>query len=446
MTPPPAATLESIAVSGQQTVFTVGDTFAFDGKVTATYSDGTTKDVTASAKVSTPDLSAAGTKEVTVSYTENDVTKTTKYNITVKTAGAHAGTAEDPFSVADAMAATEALGEGKTSDDYYYTKGVISEIVEVSADYGNATYFISDDGTTATQFKVFRGKYLGNINFSSTDQIKVGDEVVVYGKLTYYKPKEGASEIEIAQGNYLSSLKRDGAYLKAMSAKASSTMVASSGATVKVDVYGNVDWTCAVTNPATVDKDSGSGIGSFNVVIPENTGDARSFMVTVAAAGVESVIIRIDQKKKEDVTGKVDILNQDLFGVSGSSYTEFSGKVGNSGAIYAGQCAASYGSIQLRSNNSNSGVVTTATGGKVKKVTVTWNSNTASGRTLNIYGKNEAYAAATDLYDSAKQGTLLGTIVNGTSIDLTVTGDYQYLGFCSASGALYLDEVQVVWE
>ena len=446
VTPPPAATLESIAVSGQQTVFTVGDTFAFDGKVTATYSDGTTKDITASAKVSTPDLSTAGTKEVTVSYTENDVTKTTKYNITVKTAGAHAGTAEDPFSVADAMAATEALGEGKTSDDYYYTKGVISEIVEVSADYGNATYFISDDGTTATQFKVFRGKYLGNINFSSTDQIKVGDEVVVYGKLTYYKPKEGASEIEIAQGNYLSSLKRDGAYLKAMSAKASSTMVASAGATVKVDVYGNVDWTCAVTNPATVDKDSGSGIGSFNVVIPENTGDARSFMVTVAAAGVESVIIRIDQKKKEDVTGKVDILNQDLFGVSGSSYTEFSGKVGNSGAIYAGQCAASYGSIQLRSNNSNSGVVTTATGGKVKKVTVTWNSNTSAGRTLNIYGKNEAYAAATDLYDSAKQGTLLGTIVNGTSIDLTVTGDYQYLGFCSASGALYLDEVQVVWE
>ena len=83
---PPAATLESIAVSGQTTTFTVGDTFAFDGKVTASYSDGSTKDVTASAKVSNPDLSTAGTKEVTVSYTEGDVTKEAKYDITVNAA------------------------------------------------------------------------------------------------------------------------------------------------------------------------------------------------------------------------------------------------------------------------------------------------------------------------------------------------------------------------
>ena len=83
---PPAATLESIAVSGQTTTFTVGDTFAFDGKVTASYSDGSTKDVTASAKVSNPDLSTAGTKEVTVSYTEGSVTKEAKYDITVNAA------------------------------------------------------------------------------------------------------------------------------------------------------------------------------------------------------------------------------------------------------------------------------------------------------------------------------------------------------------------------
>ena len=76
------ATLESISVSGQTTAFNVGDTFTFDGTVTATYSDGSSKTVTPTS-ISTPDMTTAGTKEVTVSYTEGEVTKDAKYNITV---------------------------------------------------------------------------------------------------------------------------------------------------------------------------------------------------------------------------------------------------------------------------------------------------------------------------------------------------------------------------
>ena len=75
--------LSSIDVSGQKTEFTVGDTFEFGGVVTATYSDGSTKDVTASAEITAPDLSSAGTKNVTVSYTEKEVTKTKVYQVTV---------------------------------------------------------------------------------------------------------------------------------------------------------------------------------------------------------------------------------------------------------------------------------------------------------------------------------------------------------------------------
>ena len=297
--PGPTATLESIAVSGQKTVFTVGDTFTFGGKVTATYSDGSTKDVTASATVSTPDLSTAGTKEVTVSYTENEDTKTTKYTITVNAASAHAGTLEDPYTVADALAATEALGEGKTSTDSYYTKGIISEIVEVSADYGNATYFISDDGTTTNQFKVFRGKYIGNVNFTSADQLKVGDEVIVYGKLKYYKGNP--SELEIDQNNYIYSLKRDGAYLKALGAKLSTTSVPATGGKVTVNIYGNVDWTATCTAPGTIAPSTGSGIGSVVVTIPENnTDEDTAVVVAIQADGMETIKLKIDQPKKAE--------------------------------------------------------------------------------------------------------------------------------------------------
>ncbi len=139
-----------------------------------------------------------------------------------------------------------------------------------------------------------------------------------------------------------------------------------------------------------------------------------------------------------------DVLTRATTGITGTSYSGWSGKTLASGVVYAGQSAGGNESIQLRSDKSNSGIITTASGGKVTKVTVEWNSNTTSDRTLNVYGKNTAYSAATDLYgDNA--GTLLGTIVYGTSTELTVTGDYAYIGLRSASGAMYLTSVSVTW-
>ena len=140
-----------------------------------------------------------------------------------------------------------------------------------------------------------------------------------------------------------------------------------------------------------------------------------------------------------------DALNRATTGVTGTEYSSWSNKKASSDAIYAGNSAGGNSSIQLRSNNSNSGVVTTSSGGKAKKVTVVWNSNTASGRTLDIYGKNSAYSAASDLYGDNK-GTKLGSIVYGTSTELTITGDYEYIGMRSNSGAMYLTSVTIKWE
>ena len=80
-----AVTLTDIALSGEyQTVFTQNDDFNHDGLVVkATYSNGLEKDVTAVASFSTPDMSTVGTKTVTVSYTEDEVTKVASYDITV---------------------------------------------------------------------------------------------------------------------------------------------------------------------------------------------------------------------------------------------------------------------------------------------------------------------------------------------------------------------------
>lgn len=77
--------LSSISVSGQTTTFIVGDTFVFDGTVTATYSNGITKDVTKDVVVtiSAEDLSYTGEVDVTVSYTEKEITVKASYQINV---------------------------------------------------------------------------------------------------------------------------------------------------------------------------------------------------------------------------------------------------------------------------------------------------------------------------------------------------------------------------
>lgn len=144
----------------------------------------------------------------------------------------------------------------------------------------------------------------------------------------------------------------------------------------------------------------------------------------------------------------VDILNREFTGVDsgGSSYLNWSG-TGASGAEYAGNSAGGKDSIQLRSNNNNSGIVTTASAGKARKITVKWGIDNQNTRTLNIYGKNTAYSAVSDLYDSSARGTLLGTIVaNSASGELTIEGDYEYIGMRSNSGAMYIDEVRIEWE
>lgn len=152
----------------------------------------------------------------------------------------------------------------------------------------------------------------------------------------------------------------------------------------------------------------------------------------------------VREEKVVDNNEVVDVLNRALTGVTGTSYAEWSAKTSVSDAVYAGQSAGGNESIQLRSSNSNSGIVTTTSGGFAKKVVVTWNSNTSNGRTLDVYGSNTAYTNPTELYNT-NQGTKLGSIVCGTSTELVIDGEYEFIGLRSNSGAMYVEEIRITW-
>jgi len=176
----------------------------------------------------------------------------------------------------------------------------------------------------------------------------------------------------------------------------------------------------------------------------------REFEIKYGDLPSTSLVAKVQRKARFTPSPAVsDLLNQDVTEVTGTSYTAFSGKTATSSAVYAGQCAGGNSSIQLRStsdkSNNFSGVITTSSGGNVSKIVVVWQAQTQSGRTLNVYGKNAAYSSANDLYVSSTQGTLLGTIVCGTSTELTVQGTYPYIGFRSADSAMYLTSVTITY-
>ena len=81
----PEKTLSSISVVGQTVSFTRGDSFSFGGTVTATFSDGTTSDVTTSSTFSGYNMETLGSQTVTVTYTYNETTKTTTFEIFIGT-------------------------------------------------------------------------------------------------------------------------------------------------------------------------------------------------------------------------------------------------------------------------------------------------------------------------------------------------------------------------
>ena len=102
---------------------------------------------------------------------------------------AGSGTAADPYNVAAIVELVQGMEAGVESTQDYYFKGKISAITEeYSTQYGNATFYISDNGNNSgTKFYIYRALYLNNKKFANGDeQIKIGDEVVVCGKVYNY--------------------------------------------------------------------------------------------------------------------------------------------------------------------------------------------------------------------------------------------------------------------
>ena len=162
-------TLTGISVTPPTTTtYTVGDKLNLDGlKVTASYSDNSTKDVTEAAKVDTSacDMDAAGTYTVTVTYTENGVTKTDAFDITVKDAAVEPGEAVlTGISVTPPTTTTYTVGDELNLDG-----------LKVTASYSdNSTKDVTEAAkvdTSACDMKT-AGTYTVTVSYTENDVTK----------------------------------------------------------------------------------------------------------------------------------------------------------------------------------------------------------------------------------------------------------------------------------
>ena len=190
-----------ISYSRKQYDITLGDTVDFvtlnnPNNLPVTYASSNTNVATID---SDGNVEVVGVGTTTISATSEKTDKFdagyASYIINVKAPAdpseSIVNTPETAYTVAKAI---ELIAAGKGLDDMVYVVGYIHKINEVSTQFGNATFYICDDlADTQNDLTVYRAKYLENAKFTAEDQVKVGDKVIMYGKLVDYN---GTKEIK----------------------------------------------------------------------------------------------------------------------------------------------------------------------------------------------------------------------------------------------------------
>lgn len=203
----------------------------------------------------------------------------------------------------------------------------------------------------------------------------------------------------------------------------------------------------------TTDKHSGTDITTSyeNGIFTLQAGDGAGYYNSI------TIIFEPIEDNPETIIKDV-INNENTYkGTGNTNYKDFENVIVNGHTYYvncAGGSPTTGPTIQLRSNTTNdgsphAGIVSTSSGGKVTKITFTFNSGTANSRTVGVFASNSPYTHPNDLYE---EGANLVYSYTYNSADTSVTEEYEftdsyeYVGICSTNGALYLDEVIIEWE
>ena len=274
---------------------------------------------------------------------ETQQNKAYLYSLNGKTAGGGdtpsgeakgSGTLDDPFNPVAANNYASSLAAGAKSDKDVYIKGKISSIKEkFGTQYGNASFYISEDGKAENEFYVFRTLYLGNVKYTEGENINVGDEVIICGKVMNYMgntPETSGNE------SYIYSLNSGGGgggettgnVTKTVDGNIVTLVVADTaeGDKITVDLSAQGWESGKAVDPATITLSDGTkitfakGEGSNTPAFYEATKGVRVYAkntITISGKAVAKVVMTCDSYNGTAYTG-----NSTLYAsASGTTFT-----------------------------------------------------------------------------------------------------------------------------
>ena len=191
------------------------------------------------------------------------------------------GTEADPFNAAAAIKKAVEVGQTASAEQYYIKGKIVSFKEAFSAQFGNMTFYISDDGTAALdQFLVFRVLSYNGEKFVSGDQLKVGDEVVVKAALVNYY----GNTPETSQGGHLISVNGGQTVSDYMSISNNYAEVTAAAGSLEITVTANQSWSVVSDSDfAKVSPAEGSGDGKVKLEYTANGKTPRTAKITFTA-------------------------------------------------------------------------------------------------------------------------------------------------------------------
>ena len=252
-----------------------------------------------------------------------------------------------PTTVAAALTAINSLADNGTIAEQS-VRGIVTEVGSYSSN--TITYTISDDVAGSNSLKVYKGKGLHNANFAAATDVKVGDDVVIYGTLKKYKSGSTITP-EFLDDNYLLYQEHKTAPTFTLD-RSNATLSMGNTETVDVNLTTNTDGaiTCESTNTnvATVALKSagvytitavaaGSATIKIKSALTDNYQPAQANVsVTVndnrEAAGLAFTNASVTKTWGEEFTGQA-LTNPHSLPVTWSSTVETVATVDNTGAV-----------------------------------------------------------------------------------------------------------------
>ena len=145
----------------------------------------------------------AGETTITARFAGNDYYEpsTASYVIRVLPQLTGNGTKDNPYTVNDVSIWSGANALPNTN---VYVKGIVGGVLTSSEDEKCSDYVVVDKLGDTSLLEIHGGKYLNNMDFTSAEQLKEGDQVVIYGKLSSSQdPKTENKIVEVVKGNYI---------------------------------------------------------------------------------------------------------------------------------------------------------------------------------------------------------------------------------------------------